>query len=242
LQLALIDGGPACAPASMLDCAAHMLLYFDAQEAVHRIALRFLLERFQASRTHLGYGHPSMRSYLCSSTETLADLGIPIPQRPIPNDLEVIQRVWRSSEPVCFDPNDIPGFEKIWVAAQTKAKLACRMEFEDQIFGMVCIDDTVSARTWQPSDVAYLGLFVRRFLAPILSWRQRVQGRKPARLTEAEQNVVRLAAQGFTYKEIARALARSSNTVDNQLKSARSKLGVRNNVELLRACSSWLSI
>jgi hypothetical protein len=123
LQLTLIDGQRGLAPPSMLDCAAHMLLYFDVQKSVHRIALQFLLERFEASRTNLGYGSPAMHSYLSSATEVLPDPAIPIAHRPVPNHIEAIQRIWCSSEPVCFDPNDIPGFEQTlkrrrnWLAA-----------------------------------------------------------------------------------------------------------------------------
>jgi DNA-binding CsgD family transcriptional regulator len=48
---------------------------------------------------------------------------------------------------------------------------------------------------------------------------------------------VQLAAQGLSYKEIAAKLNKSPNTVDNQLGRLRQKLGVRNQVALIRACA-----
>jgi DNA-binding CsgD family transcriptional regulator len=61
-----------------------------------------------------------------------------------------------------------------------------------------------------------------------------------AQLSNAEIRVVRLAACGLSYKEVARRLGKSPNTVDNQLRSARAKLNVRNQVELAQACLKWL--
>ena len=44
----------------------------------------------------------------------------------------------------------------------------------------------------------------------------------------------------MSYKEIARELHKSPNTVDNQLRKIREKLGVRNQIELIRACANFL--
>ena len=59
-------------------------------------------------------------------------------------------------------------------------------------------------------------------------------------LTAAERAVVRLAVLGMSYKEIARELHKSPNTVDNQLRKIREKLGVRNQIELIRPCANFL--
>jgi DNA-binding CsgD family transcriptional regulator len=152
-----------------------------------------------------------------------------------------VQRVWRSPTTVRLDPQIVPGIEKMWASAGTKAKLARRMETERRIFGLVCIDDTLTQRQWKPSDAAYLDQFVMCFLAPILDSYKTTLFPKLSALTSAEIAVIRLAIRGFTYKEIASALAKSTNTIDNQLRSARAKLRVRNQVELVQACSSLLS-
>jgi DNA-binding NarL/FixJ family response regulator len=60
-------------------------------------------------------------------------------------------------------------------------------------------------------------------------------------LTAAERAVARLAVDGLSYKEIARRLDRSVSTVDHQLRSARSKLGVRSTARLVNLMSGLRS-
>jgi DNA-binding CsgD family transcriptional regulator len=62
-----------------------------------------------------------------------------------------------------------------------------------------------------------------------------VGGQSPlAELTPAERKVALLVATGMSYKEIARHLNRSFSTVDHQLRSVRTKLGVRSTSRLVR--------
>jgi DNA-binding CsgD family transcriptional regulator len=112
---------------------------------------------------------------------------------------------------------------------------------EDQVFGLICIDDTDAVRGWDAADLRYFDQFITEFFSPII--RAQVRLEKPsilAQLSTAEISVVRLAASGLTYKEVARRLGKSPNMVDNQLRSARAKLKVRNQVELAQACLKWL--
>jgi DNA-binding CsgD family transcriptional regulator len=74
-------------------------------------------------------------------------------------------------------------------------------------------------------------------LSPIMAESRSESGRS---LTAAERAVVRLAALGMSYKEIAAELHKSPNTVDNQLRKIRERLGVRNQIELVRACADLL--
>ena len=65
-----------------------------------------------------------------------------------------------------------------------------------------------------------------------------VGGSSPlAELTPAERKVADLVATGMSYKEIARHLNRSFSTVDHQLRSVRTKLGVRSTSRLVRLLS-----
>jgi DNA-binding CsgD family transcriptional regulator len=57
-------------------------------------------------------------------------------------------------------------------------------------------------------------------------------------LTPAERRVALLAATGMSYKEIARQLQRSFSTVDHQLRSVRTKLGVASTGRLVRMLSA----
>ena len=54
-------------------------------------------------------------------------------------------------------------------------------------------------------------------------------------LTRREQEIVQLAAEGRTTREIAAALFRSPKTIENHLQSVYRKLGVSNRVELVNA-------
>ena len=241
LKVNLLDRKQATAPASMLDCAAHMLLYFDQPEAMYRVGLRFLLERFQASRVDFGFGSPDKPHYIPNAVELVPDLQVPQFQEIFPNQIWPVKQVWQSSGPVYQSLDSCPGIDKYWKPIGSKSKLARRLDVNDQIFGLICVDDTDTVRTWEAADVRYFDQFVSEFFSPII--RAQVRFEKPsvlAQLSMAEISVVRLAACGLTYKEVARRLGKSPNTVDNQLRSARAKLKVRNQVELARACLKWL--
>jgi DNA-binding CsgD family transcriptional regulator len=149
--------------------------------------------------------------------------------------------VWRSRGPVYQSLESCPGIDKYWAGLGSKSKIARRLEVEDQVFGLICIDDTDVVRGWDAADLSYFDQFITEFFSPII--RAQVRLEKPsilAQLSMAEISVVRLAACGLTYKEVARRLGKSPNTVDNQLRSARAKLKVRNQVELAQACLKWL--
>lgn len=241
LKVTLLDQKQGRAPSSMLDCAAHMLLYFDEPETMYRVALRFLLERFRASRVDFGFGKPDKPVYIPNAVELAPDRSVPQFECAFPNQIWPIQQVWQSPRPVYQSLESCPGIEKHWAAIGSKAKLARRLEVEDQIFGLICIDDTDLVRGWDAGDIQYFDQFIGEFFSPII--RARVRLEKPsilAQLSMAEISVVRLAACGLTYKEVARQLGKSPNTVDNQLRSARSKLKVRNQVELVQAYLKWL--
>ncbi|MBC7227313.1 MAG: response regulator transcription factor [Thermoflexales bacterium] len=58
-----------------------------------------------------------------------------------------------------------------------------------------------------------------------------LEGRGPAKLTEREQEVLRLVAEGLSNKEIARALSVSVRTADFHVSNILRKLGVASRVE-----------
>lgn len=69
-----------------------------------------------------------------------------------------------------------------------------------------------------------------------------IAARPSIRLTGAEWNVARLAADGMSYKEIARHLGNSPATVRNQLHSVYDKLGVGNKTQLSAALPAIMTI
>lgn len=87
--------------------------------------------------------------------------------------------------------------------------------------------------------------FCQQLLAPILAYslqlsKRLLSVRRANALTLTELEVVRLAAKGLTYSEIAATLKKSVRTVDNQLRSAREKLGARNQIDLVRLSTPFL--
>jgi DNA-binding CsgD family transcriptional regulator len=240
LKMTLLDRQQR-APASMLDCAAHMLLNFDEPEAMYRVALRFLLERFGASRVDFGFGSPEKLVYIPNAVELVPGLDVPQFEGTFPNRIWPVQQVWKSHAPVYQSLESCPGIERYWAVIGSKSKLARRLEVEERQFGLICVDDTDAVRNWDAADVSYFDQFISEFFSPIV--RAQIRLEKPsilAQLSTAEISVVRLAASGLTYKEVARQLGKSPNTIDNQLRSARAKLKVRNQVELAKFCLKWL--
>jgi DNA-binding CsgD family transcriptional regulator len=245
LRSRILDSQVGTAPRAMLDCAAHMLLYADDLERVEHIGMRHLLERFEATRIDLGFGSPHAATYMAAAFERREDCDVPNPEGiALPNRDRGIQIVWEVSRPVYIDIERDPALARmrqtIRDTFRTKAKIARRLEYKNELFGIICVDDTEEARRWEECDHAYLDRFVLSFLAPILYESRAMQTEVAGPLTEAEKAVVRLAAVGLTYKEIARRLGKSPNTVDNQLRRIRAKLGVHNQVELVRASSGLI--
>lgn len=239
----LIDPHVGVVPPAMLDCAAHMLLYFDDPAGVRRIALQHLLQRYGAARADLGFGSPSLAVYRACASLRQMDCDVPdMVGRELPNLDPGIQVVWRSERTIVLDVRTEPALDclrPVILALGTRSKLARRLEYRDTLFGIVCVDRTDARCAWTTTDQRYLDQFVLSFLAPILTRSHAVaQDGKAARLTQAERAVARLAARGLSYKEIAAALGKSPHTVDNQLRQMRAKLAVRNQVELVRACTA----
>jgi DNA-binding CsgD family transcriptional regulator len=244
LRRTILDAQRAVAPPAMLDCGAHMLLYLDRPQMVQRIGLQHLLERFAATRVDLGFGTPNDPNYQACAVERQVGCNIPdVLGVTWPNRHRGIQAVWRSKSTihidVCCDPTVSelrPALERV----RTRVKMARRLEYRNRSFGIVCIDQTEERRQWSESDLAYLDQFVLGLLSPILAEIRPSQSESRGSLTPAERAVVRLASLGMSYKEIAAELHKSPNTVDNQLRKIREKLGVRNQIELVCACANLL--
>jgi LuxR family maltose regulon positive regulatory protein len=72
----------------------------------------------------------------------------------------------------------------------------------------------------------------------VTEWQQRADEADATGLSEREQVVLRLLAQGLTNKAIARALQVSDNTIKFHLKNIFAKLGVTSRAEAVRALHS----
>jgi DNA-binding CsgD family transcriptional regulator len=241
LRRTILDAQRGLAPPAMLDCAAHMLLYLDEPQAMQRIALEHLLDRFAATRVAIGFGTPYDPKYQVCATQRRTDCDVPDELGVAwPNQHRWIQSIWQSSAAVYLDVQEDqigrglrPSLERF----RARVKLARRLELDDRSFGIVCVAQTEERRRWGWEDQFYLDQFVLGFLSPLMAESRRSRDKVRGHLTTAEYAIVQLAAQGLSYKEIAAKLNKSPNTVDNQLGRLRRKLGVRNQIALVRACA-----
>ncbi|MEM7244159.1 MAG: LuxR C-terminal-related transcriptional regulator [Acidobacteriota bacterium] len=229
-----------------LDAVGHALLEIDRTDRVLAIGMSHLGDVLQAGRVDVGFGAPRHRFYT-PVAEWIEDEG----ERPsmvgirLPNTHDILQRVWRSRVPVAYD--DVPNnplcqaLVDEFAATSSRAMLVQRLDAGGESFGCACVDDLDHGRTWKPSEHEYLHRFCVDFFAPILAIsRQLSAKRRPDKPSPAELEVIRFAAHGLSYKEIAVALEKSVRTVEAQLRSARQKTGATNQAELVRLCAHWL--
>jgi DNA-binding CsgD family transcriptional regulator len=120
----------------------------------------------------------------------------------------------------------------------THGFLSLAIKHEDRDVGLICLDHIDRRRSWGQCSAADICEFVASKAAPILAAAGSLYGNPIAapldKLTPSELAVARLAAQAASYKSIARTLGKSFSTVDHQLRSIRSKLGVKSHTELVR--------
>jgi DNA-binding CsgD family transcriptional regulator len=244
LRRTLLDARRGEAPAAMLDCGAHMLLYFDEPSIMLGVGLQHLLERFDATRVNLGFGSQYGPEHQISAEQRRTDCDVPDSVGVVgPNRDRALQYVWHSKRTLYADVLHDPIMNGLLPTLQplrTRAKMLRRLEYESRSFGIVCVDQTEECRRWSETDLDYLDQFVVDFLSPVMAESRSCRAGGGAPLTAAERAVVRLAAEGLSYKEIAAELHKSPNTVDNQLRRIRERLGVRNQIELVRACTNLL--
>jgi DNA-binding CsgD family transcriptional regulator len=240
----MLDAQRGVVPCAMLDCGAHMLLYFDEPETMQQIGLQHLLERFAATRADLGFATPNDPEYQICAVQRQAHCNIPdMLGVTWPNRHRAIQSVWQSKSAIYVDVRCDPILGELRPALErvrTRVKMVRRLEYGNRSFGMICVAQTEERRRWSESDLAYLDQFVLGFLSPIMAESRSRQSKSRRSLSAAERGVVRLAILGMSYKEIGRELRKSPNTVDNQLRKVRQRLGVHNRVELIRACANLL--
>jgi DNA-binding CsgD family transcriptional regulator len=237
-------------PGPLLDCVAHMLLYLDQPDTLLEVALSYLVRTLAACRGDAGIGTPyvplytPIAVYLDPRREAPTMLGVSVPSRH-----PVIQLVWHTSGPVRFEQveqNPVIGtLREAFINLRSRSMVARRLESQSALLGLICIDHTEESHEWQAGELALIEDFCQEFLAPLLDYSLRLSHRSPlvkemSTLTPAELEVVRLATEGLSYGEIATALNKSVRTVDNQLRSAREKLGARNQVDLVRLAAPLL--
>lgn len=221
------------------DRAAHMLLYLDDPHRVLDLGLEHLVGELGTARGDAGLADPSDQRYLPNAVAGEADPQA-VAETPLPNQHPVVRQVWASRSAVGFADagadRHLGDLGPVFHDLGTTAMLATPIRHQGIGLGLLCVDEIEGRRSWSMANQARVRGFVDRWLGPILiqaGARAARAARSP--LTPAERRCVDLQARGLSYIEIARELGKSHRTVDNQLRSARRKLGVRNGLELSRA-------
>ncbi|MCU0491608.1 MAG: LuxR C-terminal-related transcriptional regulator [Chloroflexaceae bacterium] len=233
-------------PAATLDCVAHMLLYLDQPQRVLELALTHLVGRLGVCRGDAGLGQPEAERFVASAAYVEPGRAAPTTLgMQLPNRHALLQQVWRTAQPVRIEAvahnRQLGTLREGFVALRTTAMLARRVEYQGRMLGLICLDHTQAQHQWQAHELHLMDEFCGTFLAPVLAHSLAHHAPAPtATLSTAEQAVVRLAARGLSYAEIAQVLDKSIRTVDHQLRSARQKLGARNQVELIQRSAAWL--
>jgi DNA-binding CsgD family transcriptional regulator len=242
------------------DLAAHLLLHLDDTQVCWQLAVEWLRDAFDADRVDAGFASPWQATYRPQAEARRST-------RPVPSMTDAsidvtdagIQGVWASPGIVVF--RDV-GQERRFgaplrsslLALGARNVLATALWHRGAPVGMACADWMESRVDASDARCAHFQELVA-VLGPVMGAARSLQGEGPdeqrrpvpagavggqsplAELTPAERKVALLVATGMSYKEIARHLNRSFSTVDHQLRSVRTKLGVRSTSRLVRLLS-----
>jgi DNA-binding CsgD family transcriptional regulator len=246
------------------DLAAHLLLHLDDTQACWQLAVQWLRDAFDADRVDAGFASPWQAVYRPQAEARRSTRPVPtMTDASIDVTDAGVQGVWASPGIVVFrDVEQERSFgapmRSNLLALGARNVLATALWHRGAPVGMACADwmerrvDSSDARCSHFQELVTV-------LGPVMSAARSLQGDSAdapdalggprqagaaaassplAELTPAERKVARLAATGMSYKEIARQLNRSFSTVDHQLRSVRTKLGVRSTSRLVRLLSS----
>ncbi len=219
------------------DRAARLLLHLDDPTRVLDLGLRHLVTEVGAARGDAGLLDVDDTTYVPTVVVADADAVQQIGETPLPNDHPTLRSAWSCDRPVAFDDVDrdvrLGSLATVFAGLGTTSMVARRIGFGPVGLGLLCIDEVEGRRRWDDRTIERIDDFVRRWLGPALVASMLLADGTP--LTTAERQAVAELARGSTYAEIARRLGKSERTIDNQLRSARRKLGARNGVELVNA-------
>jgi DNA-binding CsgD family transcriptional regulator len=257
LRRSLLDSPGAIRWRPARDLAAHLLLHLDAPDDCLRVAVDWLREALDADRVDCGFGRPDDALFR-PQAEALRD------GRNVPSVVGIemdaidwgLQALWQAHGVMVLRDFELERLLSQRMRAEllrlgTRVKMAVPIMDRTGPLGLMCVD---WLDAWEPARDERRARFeevAAVVLGPVMSASLRMAGgmrraTRPTRdeapglfdsLTPAERTVAWLAAEGLSYKEIARQLDRSFSTVDHQLRSARSKLGVSSTARLVNLMS-----
>ncbi len=237
--------------------AAQLLLHLDDLRACWLLSASWLGEQLGADRVDAGPGgyvdvRGQAHDYIaCGAIDRCAGALPPVLGRPV-DSTEPGLRAMRPGAalriPTVARARAMSGAMRRSLAdAGIGAKLSLPVNDDGRWLGIVCADWRRPQPDWDPAACDHLAAVARDVIGPVLTAATHLSGpgdavagtdRPPASdplagLTPAERRLAGLAADGLSYKEMARLLGRSPATVDHQLRSIRTKLGVRSTSRLV---------
>lgn len=234
---------------NMINCAAHMILVIDNPKELVRVGLEYMVNELSVCRADAGFATPFHLHYTPIAESRNQDTEPPsITGIVIPNQHEVMQKVWHSTKPTKYesveDNTDLKDLKSAFVTAKCKSMLIQRLLWDDEPIGISCVDHTIEDHKWSVLEVRFMETFCSKFLGPLAGisnyWFNPKMHSMFSRPSESELIAIRLAAEGFTYKQIAEKLNKSARTIENQFRNARKRLSAKNQMELLKKCEPWL--
>ncbi|KPV00238.1 hypothetical protein APR50_00700 [Variovorax paradoxus] len=259
LRRSLLDGHGALRWRPARDLAAHLLLHLDEPDDCWRFAAGWLREAFDADRVDCGFGRPDEACYRPQAEALRRDRDVPSVIGLAIDAADCgVQTVWHAHGVVVL--RDVEQERRLGHGTRaellrmgTRVKMAAPIMDRTRPLGLMCVDWMDACEPARDERWARFEEIAAVVLGPVMSAAQRVASGaqrdvgRPVHggdaidllesLTPAERTVARLAVDGLSYKEIARRLNRSFSTVDHQLRSARSKLGVSSTARLVNLMS-----
>lgn len=233
----------------MLNCAAHMIITIENPKKLVQIGLEFLVKELNVCRADAGFATPKHKNYTPVTEFRNPSTSPPsITGLVIPNQHSVMQSIWVSMSPIVIDSvfeyPQLYELQTVFTNAKCKSMILQKLLWENSPIGIACVDHTIDVHQWTKSEIHYMQLFCTKFLGPLAGisnhWFNPKLHNMFSKPTDSELTAIRLAAKGLTYKEIAYKLNKSTRTIENQFRNARSRLSAKNQIDLVKKCEHWL--
>jgi DNA-binding CsgD family transcriptional regulator len=249
LKTFFIDANENNTDGNMLDCVARMILSIESPKDTVRIALEFMGRSLNVCRADAGFATPTDIIY-----SPLSEYSNPNTQAPslesftMANQHPSLQKVWQENYPVKYeDIENNPSLNDIkepLIQIECKSMLMQRLVWDGEPIGISCVDHSKYNHSWTQDEIDFMCHFCNTFFAPLAGisnyWHNPTLHQMFKKPSKSELEAIKLAAKGMSYKQIADELGKSVRTIDNQLRDARRRLNVKNQVDLIRKCAPWL--
>ena len=249
LKSFFIDRNDNKVSSDILDCVARMIISIESPKDTVRIALEFMGRTLNVCRADAGFATPTDTIYTPLSEYSNHDSQAPTLENfTMSNQHPSMQKVWQESTPVKYENVEnnplLEGIREPLVEVECKSMLMQRLLWDGEPIGISCVDHSKYNHQWRDDEVNFMYQFCNQFFAPLAGisnyWHNPSLHQMFKKPSKSELQAIRLAAEGLSYKQIADQLGKSVRTIDNQLRDARKRLNVSNQVELIKKCAPWL--